>query len=504
MPTVSESLFWTIIILLVVYFGYIVWIGKRGGRHSKSMAGFATARGKVSPVLVGASFATTYSSANLFIGVPGLAYEYGTSVLWYTLGCFGVSWIGLLVFAKTFWRYNKKFGGVSTLPEWLGRRYNSKTLQVIVAVLILFNVYYIVGQNVGLATIFESVLNIPYFWGIVIGVGITILYISLGGAYAQMITDGFQGILMAVTSILIIVSLFWTIGGGWNVFGELTNKLAAIDPNPTGYLSVGGPYDSALAVMAVQFLLFSFVLMPHLLNKVLSLESEEELAPFTLSAGVVLFFISTLMVLGGLAARVIFPTLASADAAIPAYVIESFPPIIAAIMIIGIITAILSSTDSLYLGITSSIGNDFYKVLAPILSKKPIAADVLDRNSVRVAKAFLVVVGLITLYISLDRPESLSILIQFSFSAIISGILAPVTLGYFWKKANGTGAIAAVITGAVLYVVFTSQNIIGNIYLAMFFASMSAFAVMIVTCLLTHYDANTSQQETITLTRKSS
>src|SRR5699024_10394113 len=101
---------------------------------------------------------------------------------------------------------------------------------------------------------------------------------------------------------------------------------------------------------------------------------------------------------------------------------------------IGIITAILSSTDSLYLGITSSIGNDFYKVLAPILSKKPIAADKLDRNSVKVAKLSLVLAGLVTLYISFDRPDSLSFLIQFSFSAIISGILAPVTLGYFWKK----------------------------------------------------------------------
>lgn len=503
MPVVTDFLFWTIVILLFFYFGYIIWIGKRGGRFSKSMAGFATARGRVSPILVGASFATTYSSANLFIGVPGLAYEYGTSVLWYTLGCFGVSWVGLLLFAKTFWRYNKKFGGVSTLPEWLGRRYNSKALQVIVAVLILFNVYYIVGQNVGLATIFESVLGIPYFWGIIIGVGITILYIGLGGAYAQMITDGFQGILMAITSILVFASLFWTIGGGMNMFGELTSKLAAIDPNLTGFLSPDGPYDSVLAVMAVQFLLFSFVLMPHLLNKVLSLESEEDLAPFTLSAGVVLFFISTLMVLGGLAARVTLPALASADAAIPAYVIESFPSLLAAIIIIGIITAILSSTDSLYLGITSSIGNDFYKVLAPILSKKPIAADKLDRNSVRVAKISLVLTGLATLYISFDRPDSLSFLIQFSFSAIISGILAPVTLGYFWKKANGPGAIAAVVTGTVLYVIFTSQQLIGNIYLAMFVASMSAFLVMFATSLLTQH-ATVDHEDALTVTKKSS
>ncbi|TFJ92104.1 sodium:solute symporter family protein [Lentibacillus salicampi] len=477
MITSSSVLLWTVSILLLIYFALVTWIGKRGSAHSQSMNGFATARGKVSPVLVGSSFATSYASANLFIGVPGLAYEYGTSVLWYTLGCFGVSWIALLLFAKAFWRYGKELGRVSTLPEWLGRRYNSKTLQVLVTVLILFNVYYIVGQNVGLATIFETVIDIPYEWGIVAGVTITILYIGLGGAFAQMITDGIQGILMAVTSILIMVSLFWTIGGGFNVFGVLTDQLEAVDPNLTGIVGIDGPYNSVLAIMAVQFMLFSFVLMPHLLNKVLSIETEEELAPFTMSAGIILCIISTLMVLGGLAARVLFPALESADSAIPMYVIEAFPGAIAAIMIVGIISAILSSTDSLYLGITTSIGNDFYRILAPLFMKNISDAE-LEQKSVRAAKVSLIAVGLVSLYFSLERPDSLSILIQFSFSAIISGIIAPITLGYFWKHANNYGAIASLITGTTFYVVFTSFNVVENIYLAMFFSSLAGFVVM--------------------------
>lgn len=477
MLTDSSVLLWTIIILLIIYFVGVTWIGKRGSAHSKSMNGFATARGKVSPVLVGTSFATSYASANLFIGVPGLAYDYGTSVLWYTLGCFGVSWIALLLFAKPFWRFGKKFGRVSTLPEWLGKRYNSKTLQVLVTLLILFNVYYIVGQNVGLATIFETVIGIPYEWGVVIGVTITIVYIGLGGAYAQIITDGIQGIFMATASVLILISLLWTIGGGFNVFGVLTEKLAEIDPNLISAVGAEGPYNSVLAIMAVQFLLFSFILMPHLLNKVLSIETEEELAPFTMSAGIVLCIISIFMVLGGLAARVLFPALESGDSAIPMYVIEAFPSIIAAIIIVGIISAILSSTDSLYLGITTSIGNDFFRILAPLFLKNISDAE-LEQKSVKVAKGSLIFIGLVSLYFSLDRPDSLSILIQFSFSAIISGIIAPITLGYYWKSANNHGAIASLITGTTFYVVFTSFNIIPNIYLAMFFSSMAGFAIM--------------------------
>ncbi|SIS60092.1 sodium:solute symporter family protein [Salimicrobium flavidum] len=429
----------------------------------------------MNPWLVGASFATSYASANLFIGVPGLAYQYGTAVLWYTLGCFGVSWLALLLFAKTFWCYGRDFGRVSTLPEWLGKRYNSKALQALVSLLILFNVYYIVGQNVGLATIFETV----------IGVTITILYIGLGGAYAQIVTDGIQGIFMAITSVFVALSFLWTIGGGWNVFGELTSQLASINPDLTSAVANSGPYNSVLAIMAVQFLLFSFVLMPHLLNKVLSIETEKELAPFTLSAGIVLFVISTLMVLGGLGARVLFPALQSADAAIPMYIIEAFPAVIATLMIVGIVSAILSSTDSLYLGITTSIGNDLYRVVAPFLSKKTLTPAQLDKRALNVAKGSLVIIGMLSLYFSLERPDSLSILIQFSFSAILSGILAPISLGYIWSRGNNYGAIAALITGASMYVLFTSMNLIANIYLAMFFSSLASFAVMFVVSILT-------------------
>ncbi|MFC0188627.1 sodium:solute symporter family protein [Fictibacillus aquaticus] len=482
---------WVIVFFFIAYFFLVTWIGKKGFSYSSTLKGFTTAKGSVSPVIVGASFAATYASVNLFIGVPGLAYQYGVSVLWYTLGCFGVSWIALVLLAKKFWSYSKKYGHVLTLPEWLGRRYNSKTLQVLVALLILFNIYYIVGQNVGLATIFETLVGMPYVWGIAIAVFITILYIGLGGAYAQLVSDGIQGILMAVTSILVFFSIFWVVGD----FNTLTSKLASIDPNLVKAINTteGSPYNSKLAIAAVQFLLFGFVLMPHLLNKILSLESEKDLRPFVLSSGVILFIISTLMVLGGLAARVSFPNLKNADQAIPYYLFEAFHPILAAFLIFGIISAILSSTDSLYLGITASIGNDVYKVAASRINPL-LPEDVLEQRTLKVSKYSLVFVGLITLYVSLNRPESLSLLIQFSYSAIISGVMAPILLAYFWDNAHKYGAIASLITGTALYCYFTNSGVIENIYLAMMTGTAASFLVMILVSILAQSLSETAAQ----------
>ncbi|SDJ99491.1 sodium:solute symporter family protein [Sediminibacillus albus] len=477
---------WTItliVVLLIVYFVFVAYIGKRGARYSKTMAGFATARGKVSPWLVGASFAATFASANLYLGLPGLAYQYGISVLWYTLGSFGTAWLGLLLFAKTFWKYQKNNGGVSTLPEWLGKRYNSNTLQIMVSVLLLFNIYYIVGQNVGLATIFEAVIGIPYIWGVVLGVLITIVYIGLGGAYAQIITDAFQGVLMSITSVLILVSLFWTIGGGINVFNRVFQQLEAIHPPLVSTFSQDGPYDSVPTVLAIQFLMISFVLMPHLLNKILAIETEKELRPFVISSGVHLFFISYLPVFGGFAARILVPGLPEADQALPAYLIEAFPPVIVAFMIVGVISAVLSSTDSLYLSITSSIGNDIYLPLAR-RTQAHLPHINHDQRSVAIAKASLLCVGLASLYLSINRPESLAMLIQFSFSAIISGVFGPVLLGYFWNKGNQTGAIASVLTGSLSFLAFTQFHLLPNLYIALFVSSTLGLAAMYIASII--------------------
>ncbi|WP_053218392.1 sodium:solute symporter family protein [Virgibacillus senegalensis] len=470
MSTLPTWTIFMIVALLVGYFFVVFYIGHRGARHSRTMTGFATARGKVSPWLVGASFAATFASANLYLGLPGLAYQYGISVLWYTLGSFGTAWLGLLLFAKTFWKYQKQNGGVSTLPEWLGKRYNSKTLQILVSILLLFNIYYIVGQNVGLATIFETIIGIPYEWGVVIGVVITIVYIGLGGAFAQIITDAFQGVLMSVTSVLIVTSLFWTIGGGFQVFNRMFDQLAAINPALVSTFSPDGPYDSVPTVLAIQFLMISFVLMPQLLNKILAIETEEELRPFVISSGVHLFFISYLPVFGGFAARILVPGLDEADQALPAYLIEAFPPILVALMIVGVISAVLSSTDSLYLSITSSIGNDIY---LPLVQKTRASLSSInyDQRAVIIAKSSLIVVGGASLYLSISRPESLAMLIQFSFSAIISGVFGPVLLGYFWKKGNQTGAIVSVLTGSLSYLAFTQFDLLPNLYIALFVSS---------------------------------
>ncbi|UQG55160.1 MULTISPECIES: hypothetical protein [unclassified Marinobacter] len=475
-----------IAVLLIAYLLFIIWVGKIGSKHSRSMAGFSIARGAVSPWVVGVSFAATYASANLFMGVPGWAYTYGAPVLWWSLGSFGLTWLGLLLFARTFWRQAQLQGGALTLPHWLRNRYNSRTLQVVVGFLALFNIYYIIGQNVGLATLFETVLGVPYVWGVTLGVTITVAYLSVGGAYAQYISDGIQGILMSFISVLLFISLAWSIGGGWGFLGELNAQMEQIDPGLIAATAKSGPFYSGLAILSIGWLLFSFGLLPHLMNKVLSLEKESDLRAFTLSSGITLFLLASFSAFAGMAARVLVPDLDSADSAIPAYIMHTFPPVVVALLITGLLAAILSTTNSLYMGISTIIGNDLYKpIIAPLIHRDGQTTEQADRHSLLVSKGALVVVGIASLFMSLNRPDSLSLLTQFGIAAIISGVIAPIVLGYLWKPANRAGAIAATLFGSGCYIGLSLTGIQSNVFLALGISSIVGFVMMIAVSLST-------------------
>src|SRR5690606_19100853 len=131
---------WAITAFLILYTVVILWVGKLGAKHSKDMTGYSIARGQVRPWVIGVSFGATYASANLFLGVPGWAYTYGAPTLWWTFGCFVLTWAGLVVLARKFWRDGQKNGGALTLPHWLKIRYGSTAIQVIVGLLALFNI----------------------------------------------------------------------------------------------------------------------------------------------------------------------------------------------------------------------------------------------------------------------------------------------------------------------------------------------------------------------------
>ncbi|MEZ4957801.1 MAG: sodium:solute symporter family protein [Saprospiraceae bacterium] len=165
---------WTLIIVgitFALYIGVAIW--SRAGSTSE----FYVAGGGVSPLVNGMATAADWMSAASFISMAGLI-----SFMGYQGGQFLMGWTGgYVLLALLLAPYLRKFGKF-TVPDFIGERYYSQTARIVAVVCALFVSFtYVVGQMKGVGIAFSRFLEVPFEWGVVIGVGIVFFYAVLGG-----------------------------------------------------------------------------------------------------------------------------------------------------------------------------------------------------------------------------------------------------------------------------------------------------------------------------------
>ena len=107
----------------------------------------------------------------------------------------------ILICQRTIGRYGN-LTGARSIPEYLGERYQSEALRLSAAIFSLILLFYLAGQLVAGLVMFEMMLGLPRTWALVITTAILLGYVTLGGAHADILTDGVQGFLMVGDSRL--------------------------------------------------------------------------------------------------------------------------------------------------------------------------------------------------------------------------------------------------------------------------------------------------------------
>ncbi|MEO1259253.1 MAG: sodium:solute symporter family protein [Bacteroidota bacterium] len=165
---------WTLIIVgitFALYIGVAIW--SRAGSTSE----FYVAGGGVPPLINGMATAADWMSAASFISMAGLISFMGYQGAQYLMGWTG----GYVLLALLLAPYLRKFGKF-TVPDFIGERYYSQTARMVAVVCALFVSFtYVVGQMKGVGVAFSRFLEVPFEWGVIIGVGIVFFYAVLGG-----------------------------------------------------------------------------------------------------------------------------------------------------------------------------------------------------------------------------------------------------------------------------------------------------------------------------------
>ncbi len=485
----------TFIILFLIYLVAMGVLGVKGLKKTKDMKSFAVSSGDVNPYIVAITWAATFMSAGTFLGLPGLAYKNGVSLLWYHMGHWFPAILMLALVAGSYRKLANKTNAL-TMPDWLADVYQSKGLRLLIGIVCLCNIVPLAAQFVGVGTLMNATLGIPYDVGVLIGVVVVMIYLFLGGTYAHIYTNVVQGTLMCIVSIVVVVTGFVLFG---NVFTEVPRMLTEIDPNLS---STFNPSDAAFAgPVAIAGIFISnacWSLNPQLMNKVQYLKTNRDLKKFILFAGFCLF-IGGMVIVGGLYSRILTPdTLANADDALPTFVKMVYHPVVGAFFNVVLLAATMSTTDGVMVMLATVLGNTLYRqtyIQHKIDCGQKVDVEKADKNSLAIAKWSVVLVGLASLPIAFNRPSSLNVLNWIGTGVILSAVAGPLLVAVTQKKVHKLSAVVSAVCGISSYLIVYVGKLVLSVYLSVGIGCVVSLAVaFIVNWWMIHQNADQAVQ----------
>jgi SSS family transporter len=434
----------------MLVFGYI------GMRRVRGSDDFATARSSYGPVFLAFALTATAASGGTFIGIPAIAYKSGFCALWYALAYPLGAYVGLTICLRGIRRAGANFG-TRSIPEYLGDRFDSEVLRVCVSVFSILLMFYLAGQLLAGAVMFNEMMGVPLFPALVVTALIVMVYIVIGGAHADILTDGVQGGLMLLLAIAVAL-MFLT---GFGVDGglpEIVQNLEAQDPNLVAALNPDSQIlNSAWDVFAIFFMHLPLGLPPHVGNKLWALKDDRDQVRFIAISFVFGMLLPTIAV-GGLLARVVLGDAllqdgASPNDAIPALFIAILPAWLAALIGAGVLAAIMSTADGLVVSSSQIFANDIYRrSIAPRLRSRPSEASV-DRVSLLISRIASVAVVVGSIWLAWEsQTMNVAMLIAAGVGGMMAAICGPVFAGILWHGTTKAGALSGFATGAVSFV----------------------------------------------------
>ena len=454
--------------------------------------------------------AADWMSAASFISMAGMIafMGYGGSV--FLMGWTG----GFVLLAMLLAPYLRKFGKF-TVPEFIGDRYYSKAARIVAVVcLIIASVTYVIGQMKGIGVAFSRFLQVDYGTGLLVGMGIVFVYAVLGGMKGITYTQIAQYcvLIFAYTIPAIFISLNLTgnpipqLGLGSTMSGTDTFLLDRLDQVVTelGFHE----YTTQSRLSQLNMFVYTMSLMigtaglPHVIIRFFTVP---KVADARTSAGWALVFITILYTTAPAVAAMarmnfmntIEPTAGnymtyderpnwfknwettgllefqdkngdgkvqySANAETNEMVkvdrdimvlanpeIARLPNWVIALVAAGGLAAALSTAAGLLLAISSAISHDLLKgVFMPDIDEKN------ELMASRIAMAGAIgVAG----YLGFNPPDFAAGTVALAFGLAASSIFPALMMGIFNKRINKEGAIAGMIAGITVTLLYVFQH----------------------------------------------
>lgn len=506
-----------ILIAMVCYMAVVIGIGiyfaKRSNQSSEDY--FLGGR-SLGPWVTAMSAEASDMSGWLLMGLPGVAYWCGLSdAAWTSIGLALGTYINWLLVAKRLRRYSAVAGDAITLPDFFSNRFHEKKKVIMTLsalfILIFFTVY-ASSCFVTCGKLFSTLFGASYQSMMIAGAVFVVIYTFLGGFLAESASDFMQAVVMifALTVILItgtlaagglqaVVDNAKNIPGFFTFFGIAS---PSVDANGIQQVANGAPvFGEAgsygfLTIISTLSWGLGYFGMPQVLLRFMAIRKTDELVRARRIATVWVVISLTAAVLIGLMGRAMFPvheTLNTASGAENVFIVLSrhlLPPLLAGLVMAGILAATISSSDSYLLIAASAVSLNIFK---GILKK-----DASDKQVMTMSRIILLLIAVAGVVIAMDENSVIFTIVSFAWAGF-GAVFGPIMLfSLFWKRTTQAGAVAGMVTGGVMVFLWKlALKPLGGVFgiYELFPAFVLSCLVILVVSLLTPVPSAQIQQE---------
>jgi SSS family transporter len=420
--------------VLVAYFAAVLALAIVGYRRTRTSADFIVAGRSLGALVGGATLAATQISAGTFVGTVGLHYMAGVCFVWVWPG----AWLGWLVSA-VFVAPRLRAAGVLTIPEYCERRFGSRAVRALAALLIVVAyTIYLVAQYKASGIIVSTVLGWPAWTGIALVLVSTVVYSLAGGLHGGARIDLLQSMVMVVALVAAVPYLLGHLGG----VEALGRALAQIDPRLTGWfygwrelLAFGAAFGLSLAATPLEATRFMAM---------------RDAATARYAIGVAYIFqaiIGSAIMLAGLSMRALFPALPSPDLASSVMAAHVLSPIAGSLLLVTGFSAIMSTVNAILLVGAASVAHDLYGRFL-----KPTAG---ERERLAANRLAVVLLAMAPVWFAIREVTLVQFIVLAQANLIASAFFAPMVLGLNWQRGGEAAALASMLGGSVVCIIWT-------------------------------------------------
>ncbi|MFD8497467.1 sodium:solute symporter family protein [Amycolatopsis sp. NPDC059657] len=431
-------------LVLAAYFGVMLWIGWWSRRRVRSAEDFFTAGGKMPWWLSGISHHMSGYSAAVFVAYAALAYTTGFAVyVWWavsiTLGCA----IGAFVFAPRWPRIRRRLGIISPL-EYLATRYNVPSQQVLAWSGTALKVFDVAAKWAASAILLYSFTGVSIPIGILLVGGVTLVYSTIGGLWADALTDFGQFVIQLVAALALLVAALAELGGPGSVF-TVWDRLPPSHSDPfAGSLTV--PFF--LAYCLINFVSYNGGTWNLAQRFIASPTSSDARKSMLLSGGLYLVW-PLILFFPMWAAPVLLPGLTRPDQSYAQLVTHLLPAGLVGLVLAGMFAHTMAMTSSDANAISSVVVRDIIPALRGRRGRLTGKTELLAGR----AATFAFIAASMAIALSADSFGGVLGLLILWFGALVGPIAVPMLLGMLplFRRCGPSAVLLSWLAGIVMF-----------------------------------------------------